>query len=474
MLETWSSGRLSSSVVSHSVAQMRSRLAAIVAFVSVFSSCGNDSVASASLTQVDLKSVPEQLQPGSLIALRPFFQAGKGRIDPDVGPVESGQAYVVGPFGSARRYTLTVEDGVDVRAKSIDIPFRYREQVTQLDPSTIARSDHATVTLPDGTLLVVGGRSTGIAANVTAEQYDPAVFSHAPVGNLSLGRLDPQVVVEPQAASGELAALSFGGAAQEPIPGAGTAVERWNSQHLGWSILGNLSANRTRHTATRLSDGRVLVLGGDATGSDPARLAGEMWTDTGSRATSGGVATHRVGHTATLLAGDTVLVVGGVDAVTRQPLATAEMFDPVTETMSPAGSLSVARSSHAAIALGDGRVLVIGGTDGISTLRSCEVWDPKTQMFSPTGNLTQAVSEVRALLVGSGEVLVVGGQTGTRGASATMQAWSPQTSAFRVFGNGLPAPRSGHSLTLLDDGRVLLLGGDAGADFPTPAAWWID
>ncbi len=437
-------------------------------------SCSNDSPASASLTQVDLKSSPAHLLPGSLITLRPYFRAGTAHIDPDVGPVESGRAYVVGPFASARRYTLTVVDGLNTSAKTIDVPFRYREQVTQLDASTIARSEHAAVSLQDGTMLVVGGRSTGVAANSTAEQYDPTRFSHVPVGNLSIGRRDPQVVVEPQGKGGELAALSFGGAAQEPIPGAGTAVERWNSQQLGWSIVGNLSVTRSRHTATRLADGSVLVLGGEAAGSDPTRLAGELWTATGSRATLGGIATHRVGHTATMLVDNRVLIVGGVDAIRGQPIATAEIFDPATETMQPAGTLAVARSAHGAVALGNGRVLVIGGTDGISAVRACELWDPVTQTFSATGSLLQAVTEVRAVQGGSGEVLVIGGQTGTRGASSMMQAWSEQTGEFRVFGFGLPAPRSGHSLTVLEDGRVLLLGGDAGADFPTPAAWRID
>ena len=447
----------------------------LLSLCSIHAACGNDVVASASTAQVDLKSVPEQFLPGSLVALRPVFGAGIGRIDPDVGPVESGKAYVVGPFSESRTYTLRVEDGPNVSAKQIVVPFRYREQVTELSPGTIARSEHAAASLPDGTILVVGGRSTGVGANATAERYDPLRFAFEPVGNQSVGRRDPAIVVEPQLADGSMTALSFGGAAQETIPGIGTVVERWNSAQRAWSNLGNLSATRTKHTATQLLDGRTLVLGGEASGSDPALLAGEIWTDAvGSREPLAPIATHRIGHTATRLGDGSVLVIGGVDAATGQQLATAEIFDPLTEAMIPAGALAVGRSLHAAVVVDGGRVLVVGGTNGFSALRSCEIWDPLTRAFAASGDLVQAVSEVRALRVGSGEVLVVGGQTTTRGASSMMQAWSPDTGVFRVFGDGLPAPRSGHSLTLMQDGRVLLLGGDSGADFPTPVVWWID
>jgi hypothetical protein len=453
------------------------RIGRLFAFslITMFAACGNDAVATASLTQLDLQSVPAELQPGSLIALRPLFRAGTGRIDPDVGPVESGKAYVVGPFAASRTYTLTVTDGPNVSAKQLVVPFRYREQVTELDASTIARSEHAAQLLPDGTVLIVGGRSTGVEANATAERYDPSLFDFAPVGNQSVGRRDPAVVVETQLADGSMTAVSFGGAAQETIPGIGTVVERWNSTQQAWSNLGNLSANRTKHTATQLEDGRTLVLGGEASGSDPARLAGEIWTDAvGSRAPLAPIVTHRIGHTATKLEDGSLLVIGGVDAATGQPLASAERFDPVTEAMVPAGTLAAARSQHAALRLSDGRVLVVGGTDGIAALRACEIWDPVTGLFASAGDLVQAVYEARAVLLGSGEALVVGGQTAPRGASSVMQAWSAATNEFRVFGQGLPAPRSGHSLTLQRDGRVLLLGGDAGADFPTPAAWIID
>ena len=454
---------------------MRLGSVALLSLCSLFAACGNDVVASATLTQTDLKSVPEQLLPGSLVALRPFFTAGTGTIEPDVGPVESGKAYVVGPFSTSRTYTLRVVDGVNVSAKELVIPFRYREQVTELTPSTIARSEHAAASLPDGTILVVGGRSTGVGANATAERYAPQNFGFEPVGNQSVGRRDPAIVVEPRLADGTMTVMSFGGAAQETIPGIGTVVERWNSTQRAWSNLGNLSANRTKHTATQFEDGRTLVLGGEASGSDPARLAGEIWSDAvGSSTPLVPIATHRIGHTATKLENGSVLVVGGVDAATGQQLATAEIFDPLTETMTPAGALAVGRSLHAAVVVDGGRVLFVGGTDGFSALRSCEIWDPLTRAFSSSGDLVQAVSEVRALRVGSGEVLVVGGQTTTRGASSMMQAWSPDAGVFRVFGDGLPAPRSGHSLTLMQDGRVLLLGGDAGADFPTSVAWWID
>ena len=53
-------------------------------------------------------------------------------------------------------------------------------------------------------------------------------------------------------------------------------------------------------------------------------------------------------------------------------------------------------------------------------------------------------------------------------------AYAPATGQWRAFGAGLPAARSGHSLTVLADAAVLLLGGDPGTGFPVPTALRID
>ena len=62
-------------------------------------------------------------------------------------------------------------------------------------------------------------------------------------------------------------------------------------------------------------------------------------------------------HVATLMPDGRVLVIGD---------ETAEMYDPATNTWSPAGELNLARFDwHTATLLGNGTVLVIGGNEGV-------------------------------------------------------------------------------------------------------------
>ena len=78
-----------------------------------------------------------------------------------------------------------------------------------------------------------------------------------------------------------------------------------------WSTTDALTDARYCHTATRLPDGRVLVAGGNGTGSvtlDSAEIydpEDETWSDTDA------LTTARYNHTATLLPDGRVLVAGG-------------------------------------------------------------------------------------------------------------------------------------------------------------------
>ena len=86
--------------------------------------------------------------------------------------------------------------------------------------------------------------------------------------------------------------------------------------------------------------------------------------------------TARAYHTATLLSDGRVLVAGGFPGG-NAVLASAELYDPSSGTFSPAGSMTTARRSDTATLLSDGLVLIAGGFPGGSTgLSSAELYQP--------------------------------------------------------------------------------------------------
>src|SRR5262249_51544219 len=86
----------------------------------------------------------------------------------------------------------------------------------------------------------------------------------------------------------------------------------------------------------------------------------------------------RVGHTATLLHNGRVLVVGGVDGAST---VSTEIYDPSTNSWHLAAPLSKSREGHTATLLANGRVLVAGGW-----VSAAELYDPDTDTWSPAGN----------------------------------------------------------------------------------------
>ncbi|HEX2571609.1 MAG TPA: kelch repeat-containing protein [Polyangia bacterium] len=223
---------------------------------------------------------------------------------------------------------------------------------------------------------------------------------------------------------------------------------------------GSMNAARVLHTATLLNDGRVLVTGGEQTGSDSLASAETYNPGTGIFSTTGSMASPRQAHTATRLGNGRVLIVGGYNGNNGQVLASAELFDPATGTFSATGSLNVGRQLHTATMLADGRVLILGGSNGIP-LASVEIYDPATGTFSVAGNLVTARILHRATRLNDGRVLVTGGSNSTRtGADSLVSAeiYDPATGTSALTANML-AGRQAHTATVLSDGRVVLAGG---------------
>ena len=177
-----------------------------------------------------------------------------------------------------------------------------------------------------------------------------------------------------------------------------------------WQYTDSLKTARFHHTATLLTDGRVLVAGGAAGvgGERPLKSAELYDPASGSWSEAASLNTARDSNTATLLPDGMVLVAAG-----RQSgiyLTSAELYDPATDIWLLTGSLDTGRVFHTATLLTNGMVLVVGGIQGDIYLASAELYDPATGSWSDTGSLSAAREFHTATLLTNGKVLVAGGR----------------------------------------------------------------
>jgi hypothetical protein len=157
----------------------------------------------------------------------------------------------------------------------------------------------------------------------------------------------------------------------------------YNPASDAWSAAAPLPRDFSGHSATLLPDGTVLAAGGWHANNGRIEGSAVVYDPTDDTWTAADdLLEERGGHTATLLGDGTVLVTGGFGSGPRpcgNILATAERFDPVNRTWSPAQSMAWVRFGHQATSLVDGSVLVTGGTDTgcmRDPLASVELWGP--------------------------------------------------------------------------------------------------
>jgi N-acetylneuraminic acid mutarotase len=182
---------------------------------------------------------------------------------------------------------------------------------------------------------------------------------------------------------------------------------------------------------------------------------------------TGSLKTGRMDHTVTLLADGRALVVGGMTDASGAGtyLTSAELYDPTSGVWSTTSDLAPGRSGHTATRLLTGKVLVAGGSNysnGVRTyLNDAWLFDPATGMWTATGGMVTERSGHTATLLPNGKVLVVGGENRTNDYAnpiRTAEVYDPDSGVWSAAGL-LKYGRLAHTATLLADGRVLVAGG---------------
>lgn len=124
---------------------------------------------------------------------------------------------------------------------------------------------HTDLLLPNGTVLIAGGdvpSGPGALASAHAALYDPATGTWTAIASMGTPRLELSGVLLPDGRVLVMGGQVSGGPDPAPIGSA----EVYDPATQTWMAIAEMSQARSRHTATLLPDGRVLVAGGGARG----------------------------------------------------------------------------------------------------------------------------------------------------------------------------------------------------------------
>jgi hypothetical protein len=154
--------------------------------------------------------------------------------------------------------------------------------------------------------------------------------------------------------------------------------------------------NYAYNSSTRLEDGRVLKIGGEAFVGGKTDVTfsrtqlydpkADEWRETTALPDISQDVFGRSEHRAVLLENGLVMVAGGI-ATEHVPthsypvpviVANVQIYDPGLGVWHPAASMSTARSGHTMTRLSNGTVLIVGGEGQSGMLASAELYNPTT------------------------------------------------------------------------------------------------
>jgi len=277
-----------------------------------------------------------------------------------------------------------------------------------------ARASHTATLLRNGKVLIAGGYNVDYLGS--AELFDPATNRFTSVGKMVTARSDHKAIL-----------LNDGKVLLAGGVGKGwtflSEAELFDPKSNTFTTTGGMTTASESHTATLLNDGRVLITGGHKGRRTEITIysSAEIYNPAnGSFTATGNLTIKRHKHDATRLADGRVLIVGGSDERDGSgAYRNAEIFNPQNGTFTAVkNDMNTARYKlqGTAILLKSGKVLIAGGAN------RAEVFDPASDSFSfADGDMGTARLFATATLLNDGQVLITGGYSS--GVLVSSNAW---------------------------------------------------
>jgi antitoxin component of MazEF toxin-antitoxin module len=197
---------------------------------------------------------------------------------------------------------------------------------------TAPRSGHTATLLPDGKVFIAGGRTnatTGTDADyfatlASAEIYDPGTGAFSATGEMSTARWGSNATLLNNGR------VLFAGGLTGGVNSYSRAAAELYDPATGTSAgTGNIFSGWTTDTATLLVNGKALLT--------RDFLSAELYDPSTNTFSGTGQHENRAGSTATLLTNGKVLVAGGNGAYEDSPSPLAELYDPDSGTFARTG-----------------------------------------------------------------------------------------------------------------------------------------
>ena len=314
------------------------------------------------------------------------------------------------------------------------------------------------VKLLNGKVLTVGNRFV----TAVADLFDPATNQFSQTGSMNHARANPNAVM---LSDGRV--LVMGGTHYTTQWNYRASAEIYDPSTGTFTLTGSMNYARSGHAAVLLSDGRVMVLGGYTPTYyyintteiyDPAT---GVWTMGPSMKRARG---NR--PAATRLSDNRILIAGGYNS-TDGHQKTAEIYNPGTNSFTLlADQMNLARSEASIVALPNGDALLVGGVVSGVPQGPIEVFNGTTNTFYDLAEVDQldvAVFGTLVTVLSNGLVAIFGGATGTSGEDR-VYLYDHSTRQIILENVRLGLPRYYASGVTLNDGRVLIIGGNLGAE----------